>query len=261
MKRQLLDVILNSEKRKKVLLLLKDGPHEMDTLLVSLDTTRQALLPQVRNLEEHHLVFHYQDTYELTVIGKLIVNEMLPLLNITEVLDTDIEYWGTHNLSFIPHSLLKRIDELKQCKSIDVPLHEIFSENKEFTETSKKSKSVFTVSSYAFPNFEKTLQELIANNISISIIVSRALSEKLFSEHFATIQELIKVPNISLYRYPEDFDFLQVSVNDYSLFLELLTNEGCCDNKKIVCSSNSAVEWGRDLFDHYLKNSIPITEI
>ena len=70
MKKTLIDVIFASEKRKAVLLLLKEEPKETQDILKSLDTTRQALLPQMKVLEEHHLVSHYNDTYELTTIGK-----------------------------------------------------------------------------------------------------------------------------------------------------------------------------------------------
>jgi predicted transcriptional regulator len=58
MKKPLLDVIFASEKRKNVLLVLQEGPKQMETLLESLGTIRQALLPQIRILEEHYLVAH-----------------------------------------------------------------------------------------------------------------------------------------------------------------------------------------------------------
>jgi len=78
MKQSLFDVLFMSEKRTKVLLLLKDGLQEMQCFLSSLNTTRQTLLPQVRMLEEHHLVNQHIDTYELTTIGKLVVGEVAP---------------------------------------------------------------------------------------------------------------------------------------------------------------------------------------
>ncbi|MDP2217308.1 MAG: hypothetical protein Q8J68_08490 [Methanolobus sp.] len=62
-------------------------------------------------LEENHLVIHYDDTYDLTKIGELIVNEIEPLLATIAVLDKNIEYWGTHKLDFIPPHLLERIYE------------------------------------------------------------------------------------------------------------------------------------------------------
>ena len=92
MKKPLLDVLFMSEKRKTVLLMLEDGAKEMDTFLKALDTSRQALLPQMKILEEHHLITHFNDAYELTTIGKLIVNKMVPLLKTAGVLDVDVDY-------------------------------------------------------------------------------------------------------------------------------------------------------------------------
>ncbi|WP_370576009.1 helix-turn-helix transcriptional regulator, partial [Methanomethylovorans sp.] len=116
MKKELIEVLFMSEKRKEVLLLLQDGAKEMEFLLRSLNTTRQALLPQIRILEEHHLVSHDRDTYELTTIGKLIVDKIAPVIDTVDALDADIDYWGSHILDFIPPHLLKRIGEIGKCK-------------------------------------------------------------------------------------------------------------------------------------------------
>ncbi|AFV22789.1 hypothetical protein Mpsy_0578 [Methanolobus psychrophilus R15] len=261
MKKPLLDVIFASEKRKEVLLVLQNGAKEMPTLLQLLDTTRKALLPQIRVLEEHYLVDHYGDTYELTTIGKLIVDDTPPLLSTLSVLDFDIDYWGTHKLDFIPSHLFKRIDELGPCNLIKIGLHEIFEEDKQFTKEARISKSVFTMSSFVFPNFEQTFSELIANNVDIFIIISKELYEKLIIDNPEKSQALIENPNINLSVYPTRFDFLSVSINDYSLMLKLLTEQGVSDNKRVICSSDSAIRWGRELFEYYLKNSIPITEL
>jgi predicted transcriptional regulator len=261
MKKKLLEVLFMSEKRKRFLLLLRDGPQEMEFILKSLTTTRQALLPQIRVLEEHHIVSQEKDTYELTVIGKLIVDETIPLLDITDVLDSDIEYWGTHKLDFIPSHLLKRIDELGPCNLIKIALHEIFEEDKQFTEEAKMSKSVFTMSSFVFPNFEQTFSELIANNVNISIIISKELYEKLLNDNPEKSKALIENSNISFSVYPTRFDFLSVSINDYSLMLKLLTEQGVSDSKRVICSSPSALQWGKELFEYYLKDSTAITEL
>ena len=261
MKKPLLDVIFASGKRKSSLLLLQEGATEMAIILRSLNTTRQALLPQIRILEEHHLVTGANDSYELTTLGKLIVDKMAPFLETIEALDIDIDYWGTHTLDFIPPYLLKRIGELKTCNLIEVPLHEIFEEDKQFTEEAKISKSIFTITSYVFPDFEKTLSDLIANNVSISIVISKELSEKLMHENLADTQALIKSSNINLYMYPDSFDFLSISINDYSMLLKLLTENGEYDNKRAICSGDPALQWGKELFEHYLKDSTPITEL
>ena len=105
MKKPLLDVLFASEKRKQVILQLKDGAKEMEDILSTLDTTRNALLPQIRMLEEHYLVSHSQDAYELTILGKMVADQITPLIDTVETFDSDIEYWGTHNIDFLPPDL------------------------------------------------------------------------------------------------------------------------------------------------------------
>lgn len=46
MKKPIVEMLLASGKRKDVLLVLEDGPQEMESLLKLLDTTRTGLLPQ-----------------------------------------------------------------------------------------------------------------------------------------------------------------------------------------------------------------------
>jgi predicted transcriptional regulator len=118
MKRPLLDVMFASEKRKDVLLLQQDGPKEMGSLLKYLNTSRQALLPQTKILEAHYLIQHEKDTYTLTHIGKLIIDEIAPAIGTIDVLNNNIDYWGTHNFNFIPPHLLNRIRELGPCNSV-----------------------------------------------------------------------------------------------------------------------------------------------
>ncbi|WP_319506699.1 hypothetical protein [uncultured Methanolobus sp.] len=137
MKKPLIEVIFASEKRKQVLWLLKDGAKDMKTLLKDLDATRTALLPQIRILEEHYLVSHDNYIYELTTIGKLVVNDMAPLLNIVETFDTDIDYWGTHNLDFIPVHLLTKMNILKEYQIINPPLTDQFDIKCIYNENSK----------------------------------------------------------------------------------------------------------------------------
>jgi predicted transcriptional regulator len=119
MKKPLLDVMFASEKRKNVLLLMQDGPKKMEYLLQSLNTSRQALLPQTKILEEHYLIQHEKDTYMLTHVGKLIIDEIAPAIGTVDVLSNDIDYWGTHNFDFIPLHLLSRIRELGLCNSVE----------------------------------------------------------------------------------------------------------------------------------------------
>jgi predicted transcriptional regulator len=261
LRKPLLDVIVASEKRKNTLLLLQDGPKAMEFFLNSLKTTRQALLPQIRILEDHYLITHSYDVYELTTIGKMIVDEMAPLLNIVETLDSDIDYWGNHSLDFIPSHLLKRISKLGHCKSITPPITEMYEISREFQETSKRSNSTFIITAFLHPNFPEIFSELIDNNVTISIIISKELHNKLLMHSNIHSETVFRNKRIHIYVYPEKMNFMSFAYNDYQLMMSLLDNSGNYDNRHLLCSNPEAREWAKEICEHYLKNSSPITEI
>lgn len=261
MKKPLLDAVFASEKRKSTLLLLQAGPKEMATLLQSLETTRQSLLPQIRILEEHHLVTSSNDIYELTTIGKLVVDEMLPLLQTIEVFDYDIDYWGTRNLDFIPPHLLAKIDELKNCEIINPPITELYSFHKSFNPDFEVSSTAYTITGFLNPNFNEIFAEMLENGMNVHFIVSQDLFNKIRKEHREEFAKLIENMSFNLYVYNKEMKFLFFSFDDIHFVLSLLTSKGEFDHKFVVCKSKSAVQWIKELFEHCLKDSTPITEI
>ncbi|MDW7732780.1 MAG: winged helix-turn-helix domain-containing protein [Methanolobus sp.] len=261
MKKPLLDVVFASEKRKDTLLILQAGPKEMVTLLQSLKTTRQSLLPQIRILEEHHLVTSSNDIYELTTIGKLVVDEMIPFLDTIEVFDYDIEYWGTHNLDFIPPYLLERVHDFCSCKVITPSILELYDVNKEFFEYSNKSKSLTLVVTFLYPNFPVIYGEWIKNVEHITFIASKELYEKIKSNYSNEFQKYIDTGKFDFFVYTNAMNFVSFAHNDYCTFFRLLLKTGEYDNKQLICCNPRAVEWNIELSEYYLKESIQITEI
>lgn len=261
MKKPLLDVIFMSGKRKNTLLLLKDGPQEMEHLLGSLDTTRQALLPQIRILEEHYLVSHNKETYELTPIGKLIVKNMVPLTSTVDVLDNNIDYWGTHDLDFIPTHLINRLNQLCSCRMINPPLMELYDINKDFHKSSVKSQTLSLFFTFLYPNFPEIYSEWIDNVDHIRYIISRELLERIKSNYIDEFNNYINTGKFDLFVYNHETNFVSFGYNDYCAFFRLLSKTGEYDNKQLICFSSSAVKWTTELYEHFLRDSTPITEL
>ena len=262
MKKTLLDVIFASEKRKNTLLLLQDGAKDMENLLISLDTTRQALLPQIKVLEEHHLVIHQRDTYEVTTIGKLIANKMIPLLDIIEVADSDIDYWGTHNLDFIPPHLYKRLSELGPCTVVtNPPSTEVCEPSKQAVESAKKSAFQVSVTTFLFPSFPSLLEDFKKYGVNMSLVISTELFAKINEEQNEHLRNLLKNGLNKVYVYPKRMDFVAFGYNEFFFMMRLLTKEGNYDHKYVSSCNPSALLWAKELFEYYLKDAIPITGI
>ncbi|WP_406657312.1 winged helix-turn-helix domain-containing protein [Methanolobus sp. ZRKC2] len=261
MKKRLLDVLFKSEKRKEVLLLLNDGAQEIEFLLQSLETTRQALLPQMRILEDHHLVTQSGDTFELTVIGKLTVEKMIPLLDIVKVLDVDIDYWGSHRLDFIPSYLLKRINELRECEVMKPSHVHIYDLNKTVMKTSYMSEFHYALCTFYHPHFSKFFSGLMEKNIDVYLITTTEVLNKLQKERITDFEELLKNKLFHFYVSSAKMDFLAVVYNNHHLLVRPLKSDGEIDSQHVLCSNPEALKWGNDFFEYYLSQSTQITEI
>ena len=123
----------------------------------------------MRVLGEHYLVSHNKDVYELTTIGKLIVDQINSLLNTVDVFDLDIDYWGTRNLDFIPSHLLKRIDSLGKGKIINPLIIEIHDGHKKYHESCARSKYLCAVTTFLYPDFGEMFTGFIANGTKMDI--------------------------------------------------------------------------------------------
>ncbi|WP_406656772.1 winged helix-turn-helix domain-containing protein [Methanolobus sp. ZRKC2] len=230
----------------------------MRLILRHLNTTRQALLPQIRVLEDHSLVTGSNDIYKLTPIGELVVDAMVPLLDTMSVLDNDIDYWGTHKLDFIPDHLLAKMDLLDNFRTVKPPLSEMFELNKEFLEHSKRSESIYKVTTYFHPDFPALFSELTDNDINVHLIITEEAFDKLRTDRYEHYQKLVENDLIKLFVYPKKIDFLMYTYNDHCILMHLLKISGESDPTHIICHSPDAVKWGKELFEYFLKDSIPV---
>lgn len=261
MKKSLVDAIFSSEKRKNFLLLLQDGPKDMELILRSLETTRQSLLPQVRILEQQHLVTGSKDVYELTGIGKQVINKMIPLLNVIETLDVDMEYWGTLYLDFIPSHLLNRMFRLKHVVVENPELQNMYEINRRFFEKTEISRSLISVTTFLRPDFAEHFPKWIENGMKMSYIVNRELLDKLQMESSEELRNFVKNGDIKLYLYPQDFGLAAFGQNDYCIIFRLLDMKGGVDNRRLLLYGQDALAWGKDFFEYYLQDSTQITEL
>jgi len=66
---------------------------------------------------------------------------------------------------------------------------------------------------------------------------------------------------IKFYLYPKDISLGTFAQNDHCSVLRTLSKDRTYDYTQLFCKGPDALKWGRELFDFYLNESIPITEI
>jgi predicted transcriptional regulator len=102
MEDSLLDLIFLSEKRKNILLLLLEGPKDINTIKKILKASATSVQPQIKMLKEKRLVVQDKDVYRLSEIGKIVAEKMKPLLDTLSVLEQNSDYWADRDISKIP---------------------------------------------------------------------------------------------------------------------------------------------------------------
>jgi predicted transcriptional regulator len=97
MKLQLVNLLLFSEKRKDLLLLLEEKPRSIDEILDMLQIPRVSLLPHIKKLKEEGLILQQGDIYSLSIIGSILVKKASPLLDAASTFEGNDYYWATGN--------------------------------------------------------------------------------------------------------------------------------------------------------------------
>lgn len=261
MKKALLDVIYISERRMNVLLMLQDGPREMESILESLYTTRTTLLPQIKILKQHYLIYQCGDGYGLTNTGKLIANKMTPLLDTIEMLEKNSNYLASHKLDCIPEHLLLRIHEINGCEIIEPSIVNTHEMNSEYLKEALVSKAVYLVFTFMHPVFPSLLREFVRRGVNLYIILTSDFIQKLKSEWFEVFEYSLSCENVRLYMYQNDAKISSLTVTDNGFLLRLPFNNNEYSNKQLLCRNSKGRQWGKDFYDYYLKDSTQITEV
>lgn len=241
--------------------MVKDGPQEMTFLLDSLNTSRQALLPQMKILKEHGLLFQSGDAYELTVTGKLIVDQMNPFLGIIETLSSSSHYLESHNVGAIPEHFLKRIKEIRGFTLVEPEHVNSVELNADYLTDCLASRAVYFVYTFLHPGSFSVLDKLVAKGIEVSIILSKELAQKMIDEMYDICKHTLTLENVKIYVYEKDVEISSLTVCDTGFLLRMLSKGNEYSNKQIICSSPEGRKWGKDLYDYHLKDAKLMTEI
>jgi predicted transcriptional regulator len=256
-----LQAVIASKESRSLLLFLDECPTGLDGLTISMGATKEQLHSIIGLLEECYLITGENGIYRLTRIGELITGELKPLLNLEEFINTAENYWLDRELDFIPPSLLKKLHEVNSCTVIQPRFSDIYDYNKEAHEASTCSKSFSMAAAGLHPSFPDLFGDMINRGVNLSLIFDPSLFEKVKRDNYDELQKLVNNRQVALYLYSHKMHFVSFKVNDTCIVLKLLTKNNTYDHKQLICHSPDAVEWGKELFNYYLQDSMLLTEI
>jgi predicted transcriptional regulator len=258
----LLELIFLSEKRKDLLLFLKESPKNIAEIQVYLDAGPVAVLPQLKKLREDFLILKTGNVYSLSPLGIAITGRMKPMIDVLNVFGSKYEYWANHSVESIPLPLRERIGELANCTYSEPPDRtRLFEPHKEFIENIGKSKKMKGIASIFHPHYPSFFLSFAKTGKEISILVTYDVYERTKKEFEAELKDFLTFENAKFYVCNKKIELSHV-ITDRFLSLTLLFSDGTFDHKEdVICFTPIALQWGEDLFSYYRDMSERITKI
>jgi len=253
MRFSLSDTIWLSDKRQRLLLLLMEGPRNIDQIKTSLNVTSKSMMPQINKLKEQNLIINHKEdgSYRLSSIGRITVRNMMPLLRTLGVLEENNEYWASMDLTTIPDELACRLGELGECMVIDPDVNHLFDLPLEFTENLKRSHHVRSFISYFHPLYPSLYSELSQRGADLELILTRPVFERMKENCYNELQTMMDSENTKIYICDDEMK-LTITLTERFIYICFFNDEGRYDHKKVMSFDESALRWGNELIDNYI---------
>jgi len=185
---------------------------------------------------------------------------MLPLLSTLELIEDNRGYWAGRDLSILAENLFPRLGEVGECMVIEPDLNHMFDLPREFTENLKKAGKILTLVSYYHPLYASLYSELASTGVEISIMLTEPVLDRMKKECKGEFESIINAENTQLEVCSEKPGLPTLAVTDRFMYLCLFDKQGKYDHRKIMSFDASALEWGRELFMHYRKETRKVSE-
>nr|WP_255679967.1 winged helix-turn-helix domain-containing protein [Methanosarcina sp. DH2] len=259
---------MRSDKRRKILLFLKDGSKNIEEITELLGSSCTAVLPQIKKLTEKGLIEQENKNYKLSTIGLIITEKMAPLIGAFEVFEDNLDYWAQKDLTGIPSFLRLKLGKLSQYKVIEPQLNRMFEPPEEFVNNLKQSTEIMYFSSFFQPSCSGFDQNFLKKKTDSTFIFTKNLFERVFSPHLEETEDLLLPKNSTLYIYDDTSSVVSLTVTERFMALLLLNKKGKLDRNLLISSESEAIEWGKELFMYYRglsrkvsreKNNCPIS--
>ncbi|MDO9550442.1 MAG: winged helix-turn-helix domain-containing protein [Methanoregula sp.] len=256
----LLSIVSASDKRRNLLILLNNGPKSWDEIKNALDVSSTGMLPQIKILEEEHLIAREGKKFKLTPMSQVLITHFGPFLKTVEVFDNHKKFWDEHDLSVLPDEILLTIRDLGNYKILENPDEHIFDINP-FLNNIAQSKKLKGISHTVHPKFPDFFLGLAKSGVHSSLILTPGVFKIVKHKYHDMLEEWLRIDTSELFVSKDDIKFSFV-VTDSFFSISLFFNNGVFDAKHDVVSYEaSARAWGEHIFSYYKKHSQKIESL
>ncbi len=255
-----LKAAVRSSIRSKILLYLLNGEAGNAELSKRMDVRETSTAHALKELiDDDMIVRTSKGLYHLTPLGYLQALVLKNTILSLSVLVQKKEFWLNHDIRGIPAELLQKISMLSESKIIMADEIDLLKPHENFLQEISKATIFQGVSPIIAPGHVDLVIALVKAGKPAQLILTENVLRKILAVDPRPL-ELLKYDNFELYTIRDDVK-VAFTVTDKILSLGLFELDGSYDlTKDMICVGESAVRWGRELFDYYHSRAVLFTE-
>jgi len=211
----LINFLVNSEKRKNLLLLLRGSSKTLDEIREPLKVTSSGIIPQIRKMEERHLIAQVNRKYELTEIGGVIADYYSNFEGIEKIFNNNIKFWDEHKISAIPGEFRLRLHELGNYETVRSTPTDIFKPHHEDLRNLTNSTLMKGLSPVMHPDYPRHICDMVEKGMHVSIIITDEILEILEKTYMEELKKCSGFKNICLSVCHEKIEFAFVATDRF----------------------------------------------
>lgn len=246
--------LVASHVRMKILLSLYDGPKKLGYLRDVTGIASSTLIHGLRQLEEKKWLYRKGDNSHLTSKGKVVLLNLIKLMEKLETFDNQLNFWKNHNLSGIPLELQKDIDALRGSYLVEVTLDNLEEPFTRYMQMLSEAKNMNAVLPVFFSRHTDSIHRVLKKGGTAKLILAEDIFKQ-FIEQF-NLEELKK------YIKSGDMEIMVISdldvacvVSDIFVSLGLFFEDGIYDASRLLMGHDmESLKWGNKLFQYYESN-------
>ncbi len=250
-----INLLVDSEKRKNLLLLLRYSPRTLNEIKDSLSVSSSGIIPEIRKMVDKQLIYHVDRKYALTEIGGVVAEYFCNLEQILKIFNGNRKFWSEHKISGIPEEFRLRLHELGKYEIFKSTPTDIFRPHNEYMKNLLKARWMKGLTPVLHPDYPKYVFDLTEKGAHASIILTRELFESINKENRAELEKGLSTKNVCIMVCDEKIEFV-LAVTDFFLSLRLFLKDDTYDfYQNIISFEKSAILWGEDLFNYFAERS------
>ncbi len=261
MKNDLLNTIWLSEKRRKLIHLLKDGPRDIDEIKSTFNVSSRLIVPQIKQLEKQKIIIENDGVFQLSNIGELLIDKMLKIIDINILLEKDKDYWEKRTLNSLPPQMYEKIGDLKNNYLYEYNINNVLEIPPPFYPHLVKTNHYFMLLPYFHPNVIRETLNITKNGTKTILLTTPKVVRRIKKEFREDLTKLINSPNLEIRILDEKTKPPALFITDDLILIGFATEEGVWDDRELISQDEKALNWTQELFIYYKHMSTPLSGI